>query len=324
DVTVFFQMDKEGYYLYVPEVIGYNTPADTIRLSGDAFTLKAMSVTTEKAEGEGGGIVAPMTAKVMPGGGDFAFMYGSDFATAEYKVGIAKPEFSMASGEVSFGAKVEISCISEGAKIYYYCYIGDAEPKAIEYKEPIEITKSMKISAVAMMGDDKSEVAEATYTVIAKPTFSVAAGEVEAGTTVTLACATEEAVIYYTVDGSEPTAESTQYTEAIEITKAMTVKAIAIKGEAKSEIATAAYTIKTANEDLELAGVSVYPNPSNGMFNIELPVAATIEVFMSNGMLYQRMKLSEGNATLNIERSGIYFLRITGEGRTAIKRVIVR
>ncbi|MDE6515007.1 MAG: chitobiase/beta-hexosaminidase C-terminal domain-containing protein, partial [Bacteroidales bacterium] len=254
----------------------------------------------------------------------------SGISTATYTVKetpaekVAKPEFSIASGEVSFGAKVEISCATEGAKIYYYCYIGDAEPKAIEYKEAIEITQSMKISAVAMMGDDKSEVAEATYTVIAKPTFSIAAGEVEAGTTVTLACATEEAVIYYTVDGSEPTAESTEYKDAIEITKAMTVKAIAIKGEAKSEVAEAAYTIKTANEDVELAGVSVYPNPSNGVFNIELPVAATIEVFMSNGMLYQRVKALAGSATLNIERSGIYFFRITGEGRTAIKRVVVR
>ncbi|MDE6515215.1 MAG: T9SS type A sorting domain-containing protein [Bacteroidales bacterium] len=55
-----------------------------------------------------------------------------------------------------------------------------------------------------------------------------------------------------------------------------------------------------------------------------MPVAATVEVFMSNGMLYQRMKLNEGAATLNIDRSGIYFLRITGEGRTVIKRVIVR
>ncbi|MDE5743343.1 MAG: T9SS type A sorting domain-containing protein, partial [Bacteroidales bacterium] len=60
------------------------------------------------------------------------------------------------------------------------------------------------------------------------------------------------------------------------------------------------------------------------VFNIELPVAATVEVFMSNGMLYQRLKLSEGATTLNIERSGIYFLRITGEGRTTIKRLIVR
>ena len=173
-----------------------------------------------------------------------------------------------------------------------------------------------------------SDFTVATYAVkdilIAAPTFSVKAGEVEKGTKVELACETEGAVIYYTVDGAEPTAESTEYKEAITIDKAITVKAIAIKGDFKSEVATAAYTIKTANEDEELAGVSVYPNPSNGLFNIELPVAATIEVFASNGVLTQRVNAGAGNATLNINRSGIYFLRITGEGRTAIKRIIVR
>ncbi|MDE7091424.1 MAG: chitobiase/beta-hexosaminidase C-terminal domain-containing protein, partial [Bacteroidales bacterium] len=151
------------------------------------------------------------------------------------------------------------------------------------------------------------------------------AGAVKRGTKVEIACTTEGAKIYYTVDGSVPTEKSTEYKEAIVINEAMTLKAIAIKGEAKSEVAEAAYTIDlTANEDLELAGVCVYPNPSNGVFNLELPVAATVEVFMSNGMLYQRLTLAGGTATLNIDRSGIYFLRITGEGRTVIKRVIVR
>ncbi|MDE6307591.1 MAG: T9SS type A sorting domain-containing protein, partial [Bacteroidales bacterium] len=104
----------------------------------------------------------------------------------------------------------------------------------------------------------------------------------------------------------------------------VTIKAIAIKDDVKSEVVTAAYTVKVANENEELAGVSVYPNPSNGVFNIELPVAGTVEVFMSNGALYQRLALNAGNNTLTINRSGIYFLRITGEGRAAIKRIIVR
>ena len=87
----------------------------------------------------------------------------------------------------------------------------------------------------------------------------------------------------------------------------------------------AAYTIDfTANEDEELAGVTVYPNPSNGLFNLELPVAATIEVFASNGVLTQRVNAAAGVSTLTLDRSGIYFLRISGEGRTVIKRVIVR
>ncbi|MDE6112896.1 MAG: T9SS type A sorting domain-containing protein [Bacteroidales bacterium] len=79
-----------------------------------------------------------------------------------------------------------------------------------------------------------------------------------------------------------------------------------------------------AVENLELEGVSVYPNPSGGLFHIELPVAATVEVFTVSGRLCRRLQLGAGTATLRIDRSGLYLLRITGAGRTAVKRLIVR
>ena len=55
-------------------------------------------------------------------------------------------------------------------------------------------------------------------------------------TEVTITCATEEAKIYYTIDGKEPTAASTEYTAAFKLTASATVKAIAIKGEDKSSV----------------------------------------------------------------------------------------
>ncbi len=227
----------------------------------------------------------------------------------------------------------ETTVREEGVTYLYRTDVDDAYPYHIEKASTVKAR--MLLGTMSEEGEVSialSTIVEAAYTIkgetpaetVAKPTFNPAAGEVEKGTKVTIACETEGAVIYYTVDGTEPTAESTEYKEAIEINEAMTIKAIAIKGDAKSEVATAAYTVKTANEDLELAGVSVYPNPSNGLFNLELPVAATVDVFMSNGMLYQRLTLAQGSTTLNIERSGIYFLRITGEGRTTVKRLIVR
>ena len=245
------------------------------------------------------------------------------------EIDVATPTFSVAAGEVEKGTAVEIGCVTLGAAIYYTVDGSEPTAQSTQYTEAVVIDKSLTLKAIAIIGDNKSEVATAAYTVngeetVAAPTFSVKAGEVEKGTKVSIACETEGAVIYYTVDGSEPTAESTEYKEAIEITGKVTIKAIAIKGEAKSEVATAAYTVKTANEDEELAGVSVYPNPSNGLFNIELPVAATIEVFASNGVLTQRVNANAGVATLTVNRSGIYFLRITGEGRAVIKRIIVR
>ncbi|MDE7150405.1 MAG: T9SS type A sorting domain-containing protein, partial [Bacteroidales bacterium] len=64
--------------------------------------------------------------------------------------------------------------------------------------------------------------------------------------------------------------------------------------------------------------------PNGGAFSLELPVAATVEVFASNGILQQRLESGAGVVALNIERSGIYFIRVTGGGRAAVKRVIVR
>ena len=79
---------------------------------------------------------------------------------------------------------------------------------------------------------------------VATPEFSVASGAVNSGTSVTISSATEGAKIYYTTDGNDPTAESTEYSDAIRITKAVTVKAIAVKsGMNDSAVESVSYTI---------------------------------------------------------------------------------
>lgn len=86
---------------------------------------------------------------------------------------------------------------------------------------------------------------------VATPTFSPAAGEVAANATVTISCTTASATIYYTVDGSTPSAQSTLYSGAITIDAAKTIKAIAVKeGYKNSAVATAEYTISGAVESL--------------------------------------------------------------------------
>lgn len=79
-----------------------------------------------------------------------------------------------------------------------------------------------------------------------------------------------------------------------------------------------------AAELLELEDVNIYPNPSGGLFNLELPVAATVEVFAANGLLCRRLTLGAGVSTLNISSKGLYLLRVTAGGRTAVSRVVVR
>ncbi len=78
--------------------------------------------------------------------------------------------------------------------------------------------------------------------VCATPTFSPAAGTYYEAQEITISCATSDATIYYTLDGTDPTANSTVYTEPFTLAENTTVKAIAMKeGYEDSEIAEAEY-----------------------------------------------------------------------------------
>ena len=79
---------------------------------------------------------------------------------------------------------------------------------------------------------------------VANPTFSPAAGSYISVQQVSLACATEGATIYYTLDGTEPTTESTEFTEAFTVSSTTTVKAFAVKeGFNNSDVVSAEYVI---------------------------------------------------------------------------------
>ena len=76
------------------------------------------------------------------------------------------------------------------------------------------------------------------------PTFSVPGGNYESAQSVKLSCETQGATIYYTTNGDAPTSSSTQYDgTAIAVDHTMTIKAIAIKNEISSTVASATYTI---------------------------------------------------------------------------------
>ena len=82
---------------------------------------------------------------------------------------------------------------------------------------------------------------------VTPPTFSPAAGEVVAGTAVTISAPDAEMIVY-TTDGTTPSYANNVgdiYTEPIVVNEAMTIKAIAVDAnDNESAVATAAYTIK--------------------------------------------------------------------------------
>ena len=93
----------------------------------------------------------------------------------------------------------------------------------------------------------------------AKPTATVGSGKVAANTSVELKTGTDDARIFYTTDGSDPSTSSKLYTGPILIAATTTIKAIAVKaGMKNSEIATFIYTVKTSGDN---GGGTVTPQP---------------------------------------------------------------
>ena len=81
---------------------------------------------------------------------------------------------------------------------------------------------------------------------VADPSFSPAGGNYTSTQNVTISCATADAVIRYTTDGTEPTSSSAQYSGAIQVANTTTIKAKAFKaGMNDSATVTATYIIGT-------------------------------------------------------------------------------
>lgn len=329
DVKIIFGKDEKGFYANVPAIgdLLSNHKQDTIRFENDRFSVEVFcesAMETDIPSEWGWGY------QTMP--------YGSDFVKATYFSSIPDtvkaPTFSVEAGAVLKGTEVELASETGDAKIYYTTN-GDAPTEASTlYSSKIVINEAMTIKAIAVKeGMISSKVSEAAYTVkeavpdtVKAPTFSEQSGEVEKGTKVTLESETDDAKIYYTIDGTVPTTASTEYTAAISIDSAMTIKAIAVKeGMVNSKVSEASYTIKVANEGKELAGVNIYPNPNDGEFYVSVPVNAKVEIFAANGTLINRFAMAAGQREVRLPNSGIYFVRFTAEnGQVAVRRVIVR
>ena len=160
----------------------------------------------------------------------------------------ATPTFSPNSGSFSSPQSVTISCSTAGATIYYTMDGSTPTTNSTEYTGAITVSSSETINAIAVAtGYHISAVGSAKFTVTvacATPTFYPPAGTYASMQTVTISCATSGATVYYTTNGSTPTASSPQYTGAITVNASETIQAIATaSGYSESAVASATYTI---------------------------------------------------------------------------------
>ena len=141
---------------------------------------------------------------------------------------------------------VALCCATEVAKIHYTTDGSVPTSSSPVYDEPLVLTATTTVKAVAVDEDVYSDVGEATYEkmdTVAKPEFTPGGGKFAGSVEVSLRSATAGAEIHYTTDGSVPTALSAVYVgKPIVLTATATIKAIAVKeGYVSSEVAEATY-----------------------------------------------------------------------------------
>ena len=110
---------------------------------------------------------------------------------------------------------------------------------------------SVDFSASAQVRLSQIVVTVAAPAAVATPTFTPEGGTYFETQNVTITCETPNSVIYYTIDGTEPTDESILYSEDIPVAETTTIKAIAYVGADYSYVATATYTIEQPLSTIE-------------------------------------------------------------------------
>jgi hypothetical protein len=191
----------------------------------------------------------------------------SEIISAEYNISgttglLTAPVFNIKSGTYDNPQTIVISCVNSGATIHYTIDGNDPTENSPVYTEPIVIFGNMVLKAKTFLnGWGPSEVTSETYNFqVAPPAINIqSALNDNTYATVLVTCATQDAVIRYTTDGSEPNASSNQYFEPLTIFMNSTIKAKAFKSGWQESIVASATTSVNVK--------APYIFPEGGVFN---------------------------------------------------------
>ena len=170
----------------------------------------------------------------------------SEVVTAEYALGqCADPVFSLADGAEFEHSNQEVSIAWNNDGVLRYTLDGsDPTAESPIYEGPFSFSGSVVVKAKVFSDDffDSSVVTASLTRVwvnVATPVVDAAASFTGSKTKVSISCATEGALIRYTLNGNEPNSHATKYTGPFYVTDSCTVKAYAVMPDyLDSEVAT--------------------------------------------------------------------------------------
>lgn len=219
--------------------------------------------------------------------------YGSGYTDSQvvqqtFTINCETPVLSPATGTYTVGQHVTMSSPTAGATIYYTTDGTQPTAASTPYSSRLTLNMNTTLKVVAIQnGLGDSQITTETYIIlnpVVAPTFTPPAGTYNAVQNVTIASTTPGATIYYTTDGTTPSASGTMYNGPVTIGTSLVLRAIAVKGGmTNSPVSTAAYTIQI----LKTANPIFTPTPGNFttplMISINSPTNGSIIKYTTDG-----------------------------------------
>lgn len=139
---------------------------------------------------------------------------------------------------------------------------------------------------------------------------------------VSITCATADAEIHYTTDGTTPTAASNAYSESFIVGSGTTIKAIATKaGMVNSEVAV--YTVSGIQNYDNV--IELYPNPTTDKCVVRCAdKVLNVAVYNVFGQLLETIPADGNTVEVSLSQfaTGTYFLRVATENGVATRTVV--
>ncbi|MGH2271881.1 chitobiase/beta-hexosaminidase C-terminal domain-containing protein [Anaerohalosphaeraceae bacterium U12dextr] len=201
-------------------------------------------------------------------------MEPSEICSSQYALYVSDIRYSLSPVPIyNTEQTVTLTCWTPGAVIHYTTNGMDPTENdpAIVSGQSIDLDRSMTLKARGWKaGYNPSQMLTLSYKLVAAtPEFSVAGGTYNTEQTVTITCATPDAVIHYTTNGMDPTDSDPVIAsgDSLSIDRSMTLKARAWKGSLTPSV------IRSENYNMVVSDLVF--TPDGGRYETEQTVTIT-------------------------------------------------